>query len=593
MNRILPVILATTALTACSLAPTFTKPDVNLPHAFKEQPVEAESSAEAGNWKKAESLEKEDRGLWWKIFGDTQLNDLEKQAIDANQELKAAAARVDQARDLARVNTDSLLPDLDIGANALRSKPASAQLAAFGQPAVPLKPYNLYSAEGTLSYEVDLFGKVRDNYKAFSLDADAQAAAYNSALLALQADVAQNYFTIRSLDAERALMRDTIKLREEATRIMQHRFDVGDVGEQDLTRTKSELAGTQAELLELDRSRAKLEHALAVLLGKMPSDFTLAEAPLDALPPEIPAGLPSSLLERRPDISASLALMEAANARIGVARTAFFPSLILTATGGYESTKLSDLFRWPNRTWSLGQLAGNALTMPIFDSGRNLANLDEAHAAYDESVANYRQSVLVAFKDVEDNLVDQRLLAEQTKKANDAAWASQRTTDLTQKRYDGGDVDFFEVINAQRDSLAAGRAAVQTKGQRLIATVTLIRALGGGFDEEVVAAPQAATPPAAETPAVTPAPAATPAPVAPLPATTPEQSTPASVTPPATPADKQPEPEAKPLPLAPAAETPAPAELPQPLIPLGEKSAPDPATPEPAQQMPGEKPDSE
>ncbi len=483
----------TVLLSSCSLSPDFKLPDLGLTsQKFKEQPAEAadtDTSKEKANWKPAESLGKDDRGQWWLVFGDEKLNGLEKQAAEANQSLKAASARVLESRSTADASSISILPDFSIGGNAQRSQLSSASLAAFGQPARKLKPYTLYQAQGTLSYELDLFGQVRDNYNALSLDADAQEAAYHTALLAAQADVAQNYFSLRELDSERQLVRDTVKIREEAQRIMQRRFDVGDVGEPDLTRTMSELAGAKAELLILDRQRSINEHALAVLLGHAPADFTFAEAPLVGVPPAIPAGLPSTLLERRPDISGAEYAMAAANKRIGVARTAFFPSIALTASGGYESTGLSSLFLWNSRAWSLGQAAGNAITMPIFDSGRNLARLDVAHASYDESVANYRQQVLVAFRDVEDSLTSQHYLSEQSIQQNAAASASSRTMEVIRERYNAGDVDFFQVVDAERDALATGRAAVQVRGQRFITTVTLIRSLGGSWDTPNAAEP--------------------------------------------------------------------------------------------------------
>ena len=483
-NKIVVSYLALIALTtSCSLSPDFEVPNLNLPDSYKEKSADMESEKDNANWKKAEALEKSDRGEWWKIFGDEKLNDLEKQAADANQSLKAAAARVVEVRSTAESNSFSFLPDFSIGGNGQRAKPASASLSAFGQPARQLKPYNLYQGQGVLSYELDLFGQVRDNYNALSFDADAQDATYRSVLLALQGDVAQNYFLLRAIDSERQLVRDTVKIRVEANRIMQHKYDVGEAGEQDLTRTQSELASIKADMLSLDRQRSTYEHALAVLLGKLPYDFMFAETPLIGMPPAIPAGLPSSLLERRPDISSAQASMAAANSRIGVARTAFFPSISLTAFGGYESTGLSNLFHWTSRTWALGQAAGNAITMPIFDSGHNMARLDVAHAAYDEALANYRQQVLVAFRDVEDNLAAQRLLGEQSVQQDVAAAASARTTEVIQERYHEGDVDFFQVVDAERDSLAAGRAAVQIRGQRFITTINLVRALGGGWDD--------------------------------------------------------------------------------------------------------------
>jgi len=516
MRRFLPWFLITTSLTGCSLAPDFKLPELNLPASFKEQPAQAAPAIEEekGNWKLAEPMEKADRGQWWKIFGDEQLNELQKQALEANQSLKSASARVEQARATAESVSYTFLPDLDIGANAVRTRPSVASTAGFGgPPSTNMKPFTRFSGQGVVSYEADLFGRVRDNYHAISHDAEAEAATYRSTLLALQADVAQHYFSLRAVDSERQLLRDTVKIRAEAARIMQHKYDVGTAGEPDLTRTLSELATSKAELIGLDRQRAVLEHALAVLLGKMPSEFMFAEAPLIGMPPAVPAGLPSSLLERRPDIASAQSLMAAANNRIGVARAAFFPRISLTASGGFESLSLADLFLWSNRTWALGQMAGSAITMPIFDSGRLFDKLDIAHASYDESLANYRQQVLVAFRDVEDNLAGQRLLGEQSAQLDAAAAASGRTTEVIQLRYREGDVDFFEVVNAQRDSLATGRAAVQIRGQRFITTLSLIRALGGGWEDAMPAAPAIEEPIAPEAaPVATPATEEKPAP---------------------------------------------------------------------------------
>lgn len=480
MNKsLLTLLFATSMLAGCSLAPDFKMPSMALPESYKET---ANPEEVKGEWKPAVSLEKQDRGQWWKLFGDEQLNALEQQAADANQSLKAASARVEEARAVVRANAVSFLPDLDIGANALRAKSANASTAAFSPSPAQLKPYTLYSVGATASYDVDLFARARDSERAFNFEAEAQDALYRSALLSLQADVATQYIRLRSLDAERKLLKDTVGVRTEAERIMQKRFNAGSASDIDLSRTQTDLASAKADLLLLDRQRAALENALAILLGQNPSDYHFAETgePL-AAPPLVPAGIPSALLQRRPDIAAAQASMAAANKRIGVARTAFFPSLVLTATGGFESTNLSDIFKWSSRSWALGQQAGSALAMNLFNSGRNFAGVDVADAAYNESVANYRQQVLVALGDVENALTDQRLLSEQSEQANKAGDASARATELLQKRYDNGDVTYFEVVDAQRTSLAAGRAAIQTQGARLLATVALVRALGGDW----------------------------------------------------------------------------------------------------------------
>lgn len=515
MRNSLPLLLISTALTACSLAPDYVPPQVAFPATYKsEKPADAEHK---GTWLPLAPMEKADRGQWWKIFGDSELDALEAEAITANHNLKATASRLEASRANVRAIASTLLPSFDLGGNAVRAKSADASNAAFGGTASQLKPYTLYSAGVTASYEVDIFGRVRDNEAAAEFDAEGQEALYRSALLALQADVADHYFTLRSLDAERALLRETVAIRTEAQRIMQKRFDAGSSGEQDVSRTQAELAGAQAELLNLDRQRAAYENSLAVLLGKMPSEFHFADATitprapmaepllevaplapqqtpdpkqsaasasakLNLQPPEIPAGLPSTLLVRRPDVARAQAAMQAANKRIGVARTAYFPMVNLTLSGGYESTDLSDVFLWSSRSWALGQTAGSAIAMTLFDNGRTTARVDAAQAEYEAVIAEYRQQVLVAFKEVEDALTAQRLLSQQSEQQDIAAAAATRTTDLTLKRYDQGDTNYFEVVDAQRNSLAAERAAIQTRGARMTASVALIRALGGGWD---------------------------------------------------------------------------------------------------------------
>lgn len=470
MNRIL--LCAMLLLAGCSLAPPAKHVPVQLTEAFKEEG--GEKLPDGVTWKKAIDMEKFDRGEWWKMFGDARLDELEKQAADANPNLKIAAARLTEARAMVTANAVNILPDLNVGANAARTRPS-------GNGTFPLKTYSLYDVGATASYDVDLFGRLRDIEKAYAAEAAAQEALYRSTLLALQADVAQNYFLLQALDGERAAVRDAVKMREEAERIMGRRFAEGDVSAQDHARTETELAQGRADLLALDRARAATEHLLASIMGKVPAEFALEEMPLAGAPPAVPAGLPSALLQRRPDIAAATARMAAANARIGAARAAFFPSLSLTASGGYQSNVLGDLFDWSSRTWTLGQLAGMALTMPVFNNGRLRAGLDVAEAGYVQAIESYRQQALNAFRDVEDNLSDQRILAEQSAQQDKAADAAMRTTDLVQKRYDEGDVSYFEVIDADRVSLASQRAAIQARGQRFITAVALVRALGGGW----------------------------------------------------------------------------------------------------------------
>jgi multidrug efflux system outer membrane protein len=459
----------------CSLAPKFETPKTDFPSAFKED-IKKESVPKDAAWKPVDALPAQDRGAWWKVFHDKHLDVLEERVAAANQTLKAAAARVVESRAAARAGSADVFPNISVGANGARTKSSSANPVFGGGP-----PYTVYDAQAVASWEPDFFNRLRDQEHALLFGAQAEEAGYSNAMLSLQADVAQNYFSLRAADAERAVLRRAIKIRVEGVRIMTLRKKEGEVRGDDLSRVQSELEGTRAELTALDRRRAIMEHAMAVLLGQISSGYIFAEAPLEGAPPRIPGGLPSQLLERRPDIAAAHDLMAAANARIGAARAAFFPVLNLTASGGFESAALGNLFQWSARTWALGQTAGMALALPIFDNGRRSASLDAARAAYDGTLAQYRQQVLVAFRDVEDNLSEQRLLLTQSQQQNAAAAAADNTMVLTQKRFNAGDADYFEVVDSNRMSLAADRAAVQVKGQRYIAAVALIRALGGGW----------------------------------------------------------------------------------------------------------------
>ena len=479
----------------CSMAPTYEVPtvtDKGTPTAFKEASLPA---GEAGTWKAAEPAEAMARGQWWKVFGDATLNTLEDDALAANQNLKAAAARVQEARGVQRQARAALFPTLDAGFGPTRQKlsPAS-QMQPDG---TNIAPYTLWRAQASVGYEVDLFGRVSDNVAAARADAEQSEALYRSVQLALQADVAQNYFSLRELDAEQALYTQTVTLREAALKLVQRRFAEGDIDELDVARAKAELATAQSDALAVARLRAASEHSLAILLGKAPAQFTFAPSPLTPVAVRIPAGLPSALLERRPDIAAAERGMAAANARIGVAKAAFFPSLSLTGAGGFEAATLGDLFNWSSRTFLLGPVVGGLLSMPIFDGGARSGNLSRARARYEEDVANYRQQVLVAFQEVEDNLSNLRLLAAQTRAQNEAVTASNRAAQLSRMQYQEGSIAYLDVIDAERTVLQARRSAVQLAGANAVSTVNLIRALGGGWGDAPVAdAPATPTTPA-------------------------------------------------------------------------------------------------
>lgn len=473
--------LATMLVTAgCSLAPHYEKPDVAAPVAYKEQITEsALAPAQAGTWKTAEPSEAFARGEWWQVFNDSALNHLEIQALDANQNLVAAAARLKEARALNQSARSALFPTVDAGFSPTREKvsPASQLQSDSGQGA----SQTLWRAQAGISYEVDMFGRVASTVDAADADTQRSEALFHSVLLALQADVAQNYFALRELDAEIEVYNRGIALREQALKVVQQQYALGDISELDVARAESELATARSDGMTVQRLRAASEHSLAVLLGKTPAEFSMAANPLQAVNLRIPAGLPSSLLERRPDIAAAERAMAAANARIGVAKAAFFPSLTLTGSAGFESGSLSNLFKWSSRTFLLGPLAGTALSLPIFDGGLRKGNLANARAVYEEDVANYRQQVLVAFREVEDNLSDLRLLETQTQTQSLAVDASARAAKLARAQYTEGDVIYLSVIDAERTALQSRRAAVQLEGAQAAATVNLIRALGGGW----------------------------------------------------------------------------------------------------------------
>jgi len=473
--------LAAALLAGCSLAPTFEMPVVDVPAQYKEL-----APSERGNWKTAEPAEGAPRGEWWHVFGDPMLDGLEQQAIAANQTLAGAAARVKQARAIVGVVEADRIPQIGAAFGPYRYQPSTASQNL--PPNTQLSPFTVWRGVLTASYEVDLFGRIGDRIAATRSDAAASEATYQSVLLALQADVAQTYFAIRQTDEELRVVREQVELRAESVRIVQRRFDLGDISELDLAQAKTNLALAQNDAIALERARGQLEHGLAVLLGKPPADFALAVAPFPIVPPAIPAGLPSTLLERRPDVATAVQIMAAANSRIGVARAAFFPVLNLTALGGYESAELGDLFKWSSRTWLLGPLFGAILTMPIIDGGRNRSNLDRAYAALEESVAGYRQTVLVAFADVEDNLIALRTLAGQAQVTGDSVGSAKRAFDIANTRYNRGASSFLEVIEAQRSLLVVQQLNARIQGARAISTVALIRSLGGGWDAPVAAA---------------------------------------------------------------------------------------------------------
>ena len=363
-------------LTGCAVGPNYHRPATAVPAGYK-------STNDFGAWKEGAPLDNVPKGSWWEIFGDQTLNELESEAAAANQELKAAMARVEQARATARVARSELFPSINADPSFTRQRYSPNQVPSFGSLTA-----NSWSVPLDLSYEIDIWGRVRRGFESARAEAQGALASFQNVLLTLQADVARNYFTLRALDAELATVIGSVELRHEQVRLVRSRFEGGIGNELDVARAETELATTEADAAALGQQRAELENALAILVGANPSTFKLtaianAGSSWTVQPPAIPAGLPADLLERRPDVAEAERQLAAANARIGVAKAAFFPVVRLTGSGGYLSGDVETLFNWESRVWSIGP----SISMPIFAGGRNRANLEHSRAAYEESVA--------------------------------------------------------------------------------------------------------------------------------------------------------------------------------------------------------------
>src|SRR5471030_1914005 len=467
-KRSMASLMVALALSACA-APQFKQPDITVPQAFKEASAPL-TAPDGTRWMPAHAAEAQPRGQWWLAFNDAALTALIEEASANNANLAEAMARVRQARAIAGIAEADRIPQIGVNVGAAREK---ASPLSLGLPqGTAIAPSTIYQANLTASYEVDLFGRESSNVSAARSDAAASEATYRSVLLALHAEV--------------ATLNETVSLREKSVHVNQRRYDLGDIGEFDLSRAKTELSTARAEAIGLQQQRTSNEHALAVLLGKPAASFTAAARPLNdiAALPTIPAGMPSSLLERRPDIANAQRVMEASNARIGVARSAMFPALALNATAGGEAGSFADVFKWSSRSWLFGAL----MSMPLIDGGRNKNNITRSEAVLEESVAGYRQHVLVAFAEVEDNLAGLRILEGQARQTDEAVVNARRSAGLAQMLYEAGRTSYLDLLEAQRNLTTVERSAVQLRGSRAVTTVALIRSLGGGWDAAPVVA---------------------------------------------------------------------------------------------------------
>jgi len=400
------------------------------------------------------------------VFADPELTTLIERAVAQNQDLAAAAARVDQARALAGAARADFFPQLAVDATAARQRNLDNGYHASDYARLP----------GVATWELDLWGRIRKVTTADRAEAGAAQAAYEAARVSLSAEVAQTHYTLRATELERATVERSVTTRRDARRIIADRAEIGTSSPLDLARADTELATAEAEFAAVSQRAATLRHGLAVLLGE-DNFVAVATAQLPA-PPEVPAELPADLLQRRPDVFAAQLSLDAASARIGVARAAFFPTIALTGSAGWESSDFSDLLSGDTRVWSFGP----KLYLPLFQGGRNRANLKRSEAAFAEQSARYRQSVLVAFRDVRDALAAVRFTTEQASATERAAAAARRAADLSRIRYDAGAVSYLEVVESERSALDAERALARLRGQRLVAAASLIRALGGGWE---------------------------------------------------------------------------------------------------------------
>ena len=473
MNPRLAVSVACMSLLAgCMVGPKYKQPSAPVPAAFKEQPPE--SFKESDGWKRSQPADQLLRGKWWELFGDSKLNELEEQVTISNQDLKAAEARFREARAMIRVNRAAQFPTITVGPS-ISSLRDSAYRPFFGSAAGSTGDFVL---PFDLSYELDVWGRVRRTVAAAREEAQASAADLETVRLSLQAELAFDYFELRAADAEKQLLDDTVKAYAGALKLTTNRYEGGAAPRSDVAQAKTQLASTQSQDTDVGVQRAEFEHAIAVLAGKPPAELSLPPAPLDTQPPIVPIGLPSQLMERRPDVAASERRVAEANEQIGIARAAFFPTLMLGASAGLEGTSLLNWFNWPSRFWAVGP----SMLQTLFDAGRRRATSDAALASYDASVANYRETALTAFQQVEDNLAALRILEQESKEQREAVVAAEESLRIFTNRYKGGLDTYLQVITAQTATLTNQRTEVDIRRRRMDASVLLIKALGGGWD---------------------------------------------------------------------------------------------------------------
>jgi NodT family efflux transporter outer membrane factor (OMF) lipoprotein len=456
--------------TACSVGPRYSRPaaPAPAPDGWKTQPP----------WQEAAPKDAVPKGAWWNVFHDGTLDAYEQQLLQANQSLAAARDRLNQARSLAHIATASYFPQVAADPSAVRQRGSGNRpLNGITQTARPYTQ-SVYSIPFSLNYEVDLFGRVRKNVEAANASLQASAADLGNVQLVLTAELAADYFTLRELDAEYQVVQESVVYERKGLDLVQKRHEGGVTSGLEVAQQATLLDSTTAQATLVQQTRAQYEHAIAVLVGQPASSFNVPVAPLNAIPPPVPLGVPSDVLERRPDIATLEREMAYQNARVGIARSAFYPHITLSGSGGVLSGDVASLFDAPSLVWSLG---ADALE-PVFQGGRNRAQLEAARAAYDEAVANYRQSVLSAFQQVEDGISNLSTLSQALSTQDAAVEDARKALDIANNRYVGGVTTYLDVITAQTTLLNSQRLETQLLGQQMVSSVYLVKALGGGWD---------------------------------------------------------------------------------------------------------------
>jgi outer membrane protein, multidrug efflux system len=456
------------ATLGCTVGPGYKRPAAEVPNTWKGE----------GPWQAAAPKDAIPKGTWWQIFHDEPLDQLEQQLLQANQSLLAARDRLSEARSQARIASAAYFPTVSADPSGQRQRLSGNRPIAGSIAAVAPVTQNVFSIPFSVNYELDLFGRVRRTMEAANASLQASAADLENVRLVLTAELAADYYNLRELDREAAVVRQSVEIEQKGMDLVNHRHEGGVANGLEVAQQAALLDSTATQLQLVLQQRAQFEHAIAVLLGKPASTFSVAEAPFEAKPPAIPIGVPSEILERRPDIATSERQMAFENAQVGIAMTAFYPHITLGGSGGFQSRDIANLVSAPSLFWSLG----GDLLQPVVNGGRNRANLALNRAAYDESVANYREAVLVAFQQVEDGLSGLALLDQASKTQQAAVADSQRALDIANDRYVGGVTTYLDVITAQTTLLSNQRLATQLLGEQMTTAVFLVKALGGAWD---------------------------------------------------------------------------------------------------------------